>query len=834
MLHRVGPTPDTETARIGRTQTAADGEIVDFSRIMSTVRRQYVNVIAFAVIATCLGIAHAVTTQPQYTASALVLIDNRQAAANSLDDVRVAQGLDNAAVDSQVELIVSENVIGKLIDQLDLMNNPYFNTPAKGLAGRIMDISSGAFSAVGAPVLGGIAAGLDQASRYLGIDFGAEGLRDYAASLSISEVEKQAELIAGALTQEQLEIQRQQVIEHLRSVLSVRRVGLTYVLDIQYTSVDPQLSADIVNGLADQYLTDQLDAKYEAARRASNWMEGRIQELKEASLAADLAVQRFRADNNLIEAAGMLVNEQQLQEINSQLVIARADTERTRARYERLRVIIETGSTTAAVSESIDSPIIADLRSRYLDASKRLTELRVRLGPSHAQIVSLRNEMSEYERLIFEELGRIAESLRNEYDIAQKREAGLARNLESLKGTSATDNETLVTLRELERESQTYQTLYQSLLQRYQESVQQQSYPITEARIITRASKPLRPSYPRKSLIVALSLVLGTALGVAVSFLRESMDSVFRTGSQVRNELGLEFFGMVWKLKGKRIAQGRGADKTAAGSPEEEGRVATLPAVVRPDPDGSRAEIRPIQPISTVYRYAVEHPMSSQAETLRSAKLAADMALHSMPSKVIGVVSCLPREGKTTVSKNLASLIALSGASTLLIDADLRNPGLTRAITPRAERGLVEAILNDEPYRALLWREEDTGLDFLPAVNRRRVFHTSEFLSSKTSKALLHTARSDYDYVVIDLPPLGPVIDARAIAPDVDGFVFVIEWGGTSRRMVKNILRSEEAVANKCLGVILNKAEAWRMSKYQNAEDREFYVREYKNYYYDQ
>lgn len=557
MLHRVGPLPDTEATKIGRNQAAPETEVIDFSRILGTIRRQYVNVIAFAVIATCLGIAHAVTTQPQYTASALVLIDNRQAAANSLDDTRLQQGLDSAAVDSQVELIVSENVLSKLIDRLDLMNNPYFNTPAKGLLGRLRDLTGGVFSTIGAPVIGGVAAGLEQASRYLGWDLGAAGLRDYAASLSISEVEKQAEIIAGSLSPEQLDVQRQQVIEHLRSVLSVRRVGLTYVLDIQYTSIDPQLSADIVNGLADQYLTDQLDAKYDAARRASDWMEGRIQELKQASLAADMAVQRFRADNNLIAAGGVLVNEQQLQEINSQLVIARADTARTKARFERLRMIIETGSTTAAVSESIDSPIIADLRSRYLEASKRMTELKLRLGPSHAQIVSLRNEMAEYERLIFEELSRIAESFRNEYDIAQEREAGLTKSLDSLKGTSAADNETLVTLRELERESQTYQTLYQNLLQRYQESVQQQSYPITEARIITRAAKPLRPSAPKKTLIVALSLVLGTALGVAVSFLRESMDAVFRTGSQVRNELGLEFFGMIWKLKGKRISQSR-------------------------------------------------------------------------------------------------------------------------------------------------------------------------------------------------------------------------------------------------------------------------------------
>src|SRR5690606_26244209 len=154
-----------------------------------------------------------------------------------------------------------------------------------------------------------------------------------------------------------------------------------------------------------------------------------------------------------------------------------------------------------------------------------------------------------------------------------------------------------------------------------------------------------------------------------------------------------------------------------------------------------------------IMRYAIEHPLSSYAEVLRGVKLAADLTLGRTP-RIIAAVSVLPNEGKSTVIKNLGSLLAHQGAKTLLIDADLRNPGLTRAVAPDAETGLVQAVLDGTPIKDLLRFEPASNLAFLPVVLQRRLPHASEFLASAGMKSVLRQARQEFDWIVLDLPPL--------------------------------------------------------------------------------
>ena len=320
-------------------------------------------------------------------------------------------------------------------------------------------------------------------------------------------------------------------------------------MEIEYKSPDAGKAALIANGFADAYLVDQLNAKYDATRRASDWLQNRLAELKQNALTSDLAVQRFRAQNDLISSGGKLVNEQQLGEVNTQLVVARADTARAEARYERIRTIIEGRQTDAVVTEAIGNSIIEQLRSKFVTAAKRLSEFSAKLGPDHASVLNLRTEMREYERLMFDELSRIAEVYRSELDIARSREKALTSSLAGLVDATAATNETLVALRELERESETYKELYKTFLQRHQELTQQQSFPITEARVIMSAQRPFRPSEPRTFRVLALTLVFGGGLGVCLGALREFRDRGIRTGDQVREDLGLEFLGLLPYVK---------------------------------------------------------------------------------------------------------------------------------------------------------------------------------------------------------------------------------------------------------------------------------------------
>ena len=179
---------------------------------------------------------------------------------------------------------------------------------------------------------------------------------------------------------------------------------------------------------------------------------------------------------------------------------------------------------------------------------------------------------------------------------------------------------------------------------------------------------------------------------------------------------------------------------------------------------------------------------------------------------MIGFVSVLPREGKTTVAANFAGLLAANGARTLLIDADLRNPGLSRSLSLSPDKGLVEAIVGEQPWQNACLIDRKTKLSILPTVGRRRLSHTSELISGPGMASLIEEARNSFDYIVVDLPPFGPVIDAKAFAPLADGFVLVTEWGATPRVLVRSLLQTERQIAAKTLGVVLNKTDmkSWR------------------------
>lgn len=229
--------------------------------------------------------------------------------------------------------------------------------------------------------------------------------------------------------------------------------------------------------------------------------------------------------------------------------------------------------------------------------------------------------------------------------------------------------------------------------------------------------------------------------------------------------------------------------------------------------------------------FALEHPSSAFAETLRSARIAADVHI-DRAHKVIGIVSMLPGEGKSTIAMNFARTLAGS-ARALLIDADLRNPGATRTLGPHAQEGLLDVLLEGRAPASAMLTDPDTGLRFLPAVVKRRIPHSSELLASAAMGRLLAQVTGEFDYIVLDLPPLGPVVDARAIAPRVDGFIMVVEWGVTSRKAVKDMLSAEPQVAGRCLGVILNKVDAARMKLYEGYGSSDYYASRYSHYYHD-
>ena len=265
--------------------------------------------------------------------------------------------------------------------------------------------------------------------------------------------------------------------------------------------------------------------------------------------------------------------------------------------------------------------------------------------------------------------------------------------------------------------------------------------------------------------------------------------------------------------------------------------VAVLPLLASSEKSGaSEAEAGGATPRQLVgpyvLRYAIEAPFSRFTESIRHVKLAIDLAGVVKTNKIIGVTSTLPNEGKSTISANLAQLIAHAGSKVLLIDGDLKRPSLTHDLAPDASAGLIEVLSGTTTLENAVWTHPGSKLDFLPTVSSSRLAHTSEILGSDAMKKLLERAREKYDYVVVDLSPVAPVVDVRSAAQFVDSFIFVIEWGSTSIETVERALATAPGVYERLVGCVLNKANMRVLARYENYYGNYYYNKYYRRYGY--
>lgn len=719
----------------------------DLGSILSVVRRQIWMFLTVSILSLIAGMAYILLSDPLYTATSSILINTRAARAIEGVSGPMVLGTDknDNYIDNQVEFIRSDSIALSVARELNLAANPIFiqeslqevvTKTVKGMLNRWID----------GPVL-------DPPS-----------LQDVEIS----------------------------VVTRLQEGLDVRRVTNTSVIDVHYTTFDPNLAAQIASAYASAFLQDQNDTRIAMSKRARAWLEERVDELSKKSLDAAVAIQIFRVKNNLVTADGKFITDQQMSELNTQLTLARAEVARTEARHARIQSILDAGRADAMVGAALEDPVVNNLRGKFLDASKREAEMSLRLGPDHIQAATLREEMRQYERLILGELKRIADTYRNDFDIAKAREQSLRDSLTSLADISAAENSLMPKLREMERQADTLRTLHKDLMQRFQEGDQLESFPKSEARVITQASPPLSQSSPRRLLSLVAFLAGGAMLGAGLGLVRDFNDHSLRSRVQVRDGLGAEFLGNLPKVKAEK-------DR-------------------RPPADAIRLSERREFQSPPMMRYVAQAPLSIYAETLRRVKVAADLALADESSKVIGVTSVLTGEGKSMTAKNFASLLALQGARTLLIDADLRYPALTSAIAPFAEGGLLEALLEETSAETLVLREVDTGLSFLPAAKKRLHIDAGSLLSSTQMRELLYWARKKFDYTVIDLPPIGPVVDVRASASLLSTLLVVAEWGRTPSKLVREMVLSDKVIHECCLGIILNKVNMKDISKYDNLD----------------
>jgi polysaccharide biosynthesis transport protein len=726
--------------------------------LFSIFSRRWRMVLGATVVALGLAVVWLLQAVPIYTATTQLLIDARKERVLREEAVVGDITLDSSGIATEVSLVRSFSVARRVVARLTLDQNKTFLADMKAftLRGWVKDL---------------LATGEEALS------LGPPAVTDAKAPAAPRED-------GGLLLSPEIV----DLVAAVQRAVSVRRVGPTYFIEVSYSHSDPTLAADLANAVAESYLVEQLEARYQGAQRAANWLSERVTVLRVQLEASERALAEHRSTHNLIKAQAGTLAEQQAAEINTQLVLARSQTVEKKAKYEQAQRILNEGAGIENVTAVVDSPGIVALRTQGADLARQEADLLTRYGPEHPSIVKLRAERDDLERQISREVGRVVQTLKTDYEFALKKEKSLETSLLELTGAK-TNDQVMIRLRELEREVQANRVLYDSLLTRFKEAEQQTSLQTAESRVTAPAFSPSAPSFPRKSRTLLLALFAGLTLGIGLAYLLEQIENGFTTVEQLEEAMQFPVLAVVPQLSGR--------ERTV------DGRQLTIP------------------------EYVAMKPLSRFGESIRSIRISAMMSNIDEPPKLILVTSSVPAEGKSTIAQSLAHSAAASNQRVLLIDCDLRHPSTSKFFKLHEGPGLTDLLMGQVPAERVFLRGPLPNCTVVPAGTATP--HPPDILGSERLRALLGSLRQNYDVIFLDAPPLSPVIDGSILSKLVDKVIYVVQWRTTPRDIVARGMQLVDNPRQKVAGMVINNAQLGMMASYSSYYS--YYHKKYDKYY---
>jgi len=568
--------------------------------------------------------------------------------------------------------------------------------------------------------------------------------------------------------------------------LTVTREDVPSVISIAYSLNDPVKAAAIVNAIVDSYMEANVAGKVSSTKVAGKVVQERVDELKQQAQEAERAVFDFKAANKLVGSDQDTLSHGQIRGLGHSLTTARLALAEARSRMERIAKDPDSIALFAT-----DNELISKQRQELMDLAIRAKDIESRVGKDHLAAVKVRTRMEEVREGIAEEQKRIAGSFKKDYELARARYDELSAAVSGALSEDGENGKIVSQLRGLERAADSLRTQYDRALQQLSELNRVEAQPsITpDARILMRAAPPTQTEASKKRwLILAGGSMMGLLLGVGILLGRTFPFGVFRTSQQVTQATGLPC---------SVLPEISGADELASLNTGE---------------------------------YVLNWPYSRFSQTLRSIWANINIAQRENGSKVVCVVSSSPGEGKTTVAVNLAAHFGLhSNTRVLVIDADFHRQSLTNRVTPDARIGFKEALEEPMALAKFVVRKERLNMDVLPCPASERLTNAAELLGTKEMEQLIEVARKTYDLVIIEAPPMAAVVDYRMIARHCSGFVFVVEWGKTSQRLVRECLSDTSVTPDRVHCVVLNKVDPTALKSIEHYKGNGFH-----NYYTDQ
>jgi capsular exopolysaccharide synthesis family protein len=560
------------------------------------------------------------------------------------------------------------------------------------------------------------------------------------------------------------------VIDRLLDNLQVSNDGRSYTIFISYTAGNPEFAAAAANAFSEAYLSYQASVQSEATRQASAWLGAKLDDLRQRLEVSEAAAERFRRDAGLIESDGTTLETQRINALNLELVQARSSRADAEARLQTATALSQTEGGLDNFAQVLGSATIQELRAEQAKVGRSLSELQDTGATKSSQLPALLSQLDSLKQQIAVEVQRILKSLENELDVARRKENALETAFQEAEADLTKTSDARVQLNQLEREATADRTIYETYLNRYKQTIEQEGYAVREARMISQAEPPSVPASPKLVPYAALGLLAGLGLGFGLALLRESLDDRVRSPEVLEKAIGLPVIDLV-------------------------------------------PQIRKVRRTTAVSAFVVDQPQSAFSEAIRTLRSTLQLAPFTRRAQVLMFTSVHAGEGKTSLAVSLARSAAKTGVKVIVVDADLRKPAIAAQFGTPPAKPLLDVIGGVPSLENAIHVDPRSQAHFIaPAPFGDSV---DCVLGGTDLRTALAELRKRYDLIILDTAPASTSTDAAQLGALADAIILVVRWGRTNTDAVATAVRQLAFRGVAVSGVILNGVPPGRQTRYE-------------------
>jgi capsular exopolysaccharide synthesis family protein len=703
----------------------ADEDIIDLSHYFRVVNQSKWRILSLALVITFLVALIVLSLTPIYKATSSLLIESEETNIVSIEQVYGLDASKKEYFETQYEILKSRYIAEKVVNKLALDSHPIFIE-------KLDESNSSAF----------------------------DGIKTTLKSILTFLPQKEREPLSE---EEQAQLRKELLITLFSENLTISPVPNTQVVKIAYTSESPKLAAEIANTVAEVYIESYLEAKFDMTSKATSWLNDSLAGLRNKLEVSEKKLAEFYQREQLVDLDGVVgLASEELQGLSEQLLQAENRLKQSEIIFEQVQNFNGDPAELAAMPAVQNHPSIQNVKEAELKAQSNVSELSKVYGPKHLKMISAQAELASVMQTLENQVASLISGITNEYRQAQSQvnrlRVAVASAKEEYRKLSTLESKRRV----LQREVDTNQQLYDSFFTRLQETSEVEGFESANARVLDRATLPVEPFKPKKSLILIATLVMSTGFGIFIALVLDFLNSGIRSVDDVERRLGQRMMGLIpWQ----------------------------------PHKKNNDLPLREFFDTSN-------HVFSEAIRTLRTSIQLLDL---SGDKKVIMVTSSVPKEGKTTVSINLAFAMGQIG-KTLLIDTDLRKPAIAKRFgMPGFQPGIANLVSGTHSLDECLCNDVASNIDVITAGSATP--NPQELLMNDNFKKVIKQLREQYEHIIIDTAPIQAVSDAIIVSESADMLFHVVKADATNEKIVSSGLERFMRVGKRIDGVILNQVD---------------------------